>query len=132
MMTTIRPRKYEMILLSIIIISIFLPMPFSGKDIRFDIYPFLDYSSQSDYDGRKLSVIIYEIGSYLRTVIPLFILWARFRHIIFFTVFSISSIEFILYLLWFGQGTDPYLILFSGALIFVLFIRYKNGKKITV
>lgn len=133
MMKMIKVRKYEYILLALCIISIFLYLPWNGTKLRYDIFPFYDYSSESDYIGRKLGVLIYEISTYFRQVALAFMFWMRLKHYVFFVVFCILALEFILYLGWFGQDTDPYLIGFSGALIFSIMIKYKiNGYKVKV
>lgn len=124
---TINLKKYELVLLGICFISIFLYMPFNNSELRYDIYLFLDYSSQSKYEGRKLTFIIYEICSYLRTIIPFYILMKRLPHYIFKMMFIILFFEFIFYLLFYGQGTDPYLVVITCILI--LPFIYKAWKK---
>ena len=86
-------------------------MAFSNTEKRYDIYAFYNYAENSDHIGRKLNVIIYEISSYLRYTLISLMLLLRIKHVFFFALFFICTAEFVFYMLFFGRGTDAYLIL---------------------
>jgi hypothetical protein len=120
-------KKYESFLLFLSVLSIFLYLPFEQTELRFDIYIFHDYDLNHKYPGRKLDVIIYELCTYLRNIVFTFLLWRRLKHFLFLTVFMICFFEGLFYLLFFGQGTDPYLI--SISCLFILIYIFKEWRK---
>lgn len=118
----LRIRKYEIILTVVWLIAVNLHRFFDASGIRADIYLLYDYEG-----GRMVSNILYEIGMHLSRLIPAFILAFRFNHIFFFTVFSYLFLDFIAYLLFFGQGTNTYVIIITT--IFLIISQWRKHKK---
>lgn len=140
----LRIRKYEIILTVVWLIAVNLHRLFDASGIRADIYLLHNYGVDAlraislieldsecfrhEINGRLVSNILYEIGLHLSRLIPAFILAFRFNHIFFFTVFAYLILDFGAYLLFFGQGTNIYVIIITT--IFLIIYQWKKQRKI--
>lgn len=117
----VKIKKYEVVLIAFWLIAINLHRFFDATGIRADIYLFYDYSG-----GRLMSNILYEIGMHLSRIIPSLILYLRLKKELFFILAVYLILDFIAYLLFFGQRTNTYIIL---ILIVYIAIKWKSQKK---
>jgi hypothetical protein len=110
-------KRLEVFFLTVVILlqSSHLVFDFSG--MRADIFPFYDYPN----GGRLVSMLLYEISKYVALCVFSFMLWYRVRNPYYFAFFVWFLIEFIGYILVFGQGTN-----FVGypALIILLYLAW--------
>ena len=113
-------RRYEVFLISLLLIAINLHRLFDATGLRADIYLLYDYEG-----GRMVSNILYEIGRHLTAVILSFILWMRIPKDIFLLCFVYLILDFLGYILFFGQGVNLYIVIII-SLISIYMLWKKN------
>ena len=111
-------KKYEVFLIALVFIAINLHRLFDATGMRADIFVFYEHD-------RLLSNILYELGKHFTVLILSFILWMRVNKQIFLLCFIYLLLDFIGYILFFGQGVNLYIIIIVSLIAFYMLWRKK-------